>query len=42
MAILIAADVRYERWLRFVLPVLVGLFALGAAAVLLAIAVGLR
>ncbi|HEX8272318.1 MAG TPA: hypothetical protein VF615_06670 [Longimicrobiaceae bacterium] len=42
MAILIAADVRYERWLRFVLPVLAGLFALGAAAVLLAIAVGLR
>jgi uncharacterized ion transporter superfamily protein YfcC len=42
MAILIAADVRYERWLRFVLPVLAGLFALGAAAVLLAIAIGLR
>jgi uncharacterized ion transporter superfamily protein YfcC len=42
MAILIAADVRYERWLRFVLPVLAGLFALGAAAVMLAIAIGLR
>lgn len=42
MAILIAADVRYERWLRFVLPVLAGLFALGAVAVMLGIAIGLR
>lgn len=42
MAILIAADVRYERWLRFVLPLFFGLLALGAAAVMLAIAIGLR
>jgi len=42
MAILIAADVRYERWLRFVIPLYAGLLALGAAAVMLAIAVGLR
>ena len=42
MAILIAADVRYERWLRFVLPVLAGLFALGAVAVMIGIAIGLR
>jgi uncharacterized ion transporter superfamily protein YfcC len=42
MAILIAADVRYERWLRFVLPLYAGLLLLGAAAVMLGIAVGLR
>src|SRR5690606_29965656 len=41
MAILIAAGVRYDRWLRFVLPVYAALFALGAGAVLLGILVGL-
>jgi uncharacterized ion transporter superfamily protein YfcC len=42
MAILIAAGVRYDRWLRFVLPVFGMLFALGAVAVVLGIAIGLK
>lgn len=41
MAILIAAGVPYDRWLRFVLPLFATLFALGAVAVVTAIATGL-
>jgi uncharacterized ion transporter superfamily protein YfcC len=41
MAILAAAGVRYEDWLRFLVPLYVLLFALGAAAVGVGIAVGL-
>ena len=42
MAIVAAAGVSYERWLRFTLPLLGALLALGAVAILLAIAVGLH
>jgi uncharacterized ion transporter superfamily protein YfcC len=42
MAVLIAAEVRYERWLRFVLPLAALLLLLGAIAVALGIAMGLR
>ncbi len=42
MAILAAAGVRYDRWLRFALPLWGALFALGALAVVVAIAVGVR
>ncbi len=42
MAILAAAQVRYEEWLRFATPLLVGLLALGAAAVTLGVAIGLQ
>ena len=42
MAVLIAAGVRFDRWLRFALPLLGLLFALGAIAVVVAIAVGLK
>jgi uncharacterized ion transporter superfamily protein YfcC len=38
MAVLIAAGVRYERWLRFVLPLFLGLFLLGMLAVVAGIA----
>jgi uncharacterized ion transporter superfamily protein YfcC len=41
MAVLIAAGVPYERWLRFVVPVFAALFALGAVAVGVGIAVRL-
>ncbi len=41
MAILAAAQVRYEDWLRFALPVLLVLLALGAAAVGVGAAIGL-
>ena len=41
MAILAAAGVRYEDWLRFLVPLYVLLFALGAVAVGAGIAVGL-
>jgi uncharacterized ion transporter superfamily protein YfcC len=41
MAILAAAGVRYEDWLRFLAPLYVVLFALGAVAVGVGIAVGL-
>jgi uncharacterized ion transporter superfamily protein YfcC len=40
MAILIAAGVRYERWLRFVLPIFLALFLLGMIAVVVAIFTG--
>jgi uncharacterized ion transporter superfamily protein YfcC len=41
MAILAAAQVRYEDWLRFALPLLLVLLTLGAAAIGLGAAVGL-
>jgi uncharacterized ion transporter superfamily protein YfcC len=42
VAVLIAAGVRFDRWLRFAIPLLALLFALGAVAVVIAIAIGLR
>lgn len=42
MAILAAYGVRYERWLRFVLPLYAALLALAVVAVMLGIATGLR
>ena len=42
MAILAAAQVRYEDWLRFALPLLLALLALGAAAIGLGVALGLQ
>src|SRR5256886_2701975 len=42
MAILAAAQVRYEDWLRFALPLLVALLALGAAAIGLGVVLGLQ
>lgn len=42
MAILVASRVPYGKWLRFLAPIYAALFALGALAVLLAIAVGLK
>jgi uncharacterized ion transporter superfamily protein YfcC len=37
-----AAGVSYERWLRFAVPWMCALLGLGAVAILLAMAVGLR
>jgi uncharacterized ion transporter superfamily protein YfcC len=42
MAIVVAARVRYDEWLRFAAPLYCGLFVLGATAVIAAIATGLR
>jgi len=42
MAILAAAQVRYEDWLRFALPLLLTLLALGAGAIGLGVAIGLQ
>ena len=42
MAILAAAGVRYERWIRMALPLWLGLMALGFVAIAVAIAIGLR
>ena len=42
MAILAAAQVRYEEWLRFALPLLAALLVLGAAALGLGVALGLQ
>jgi uncharacterized ion transporter superfamily protein YfcC len=42
MAIIAAASVRFDKWLRFVVPLFAVLFALGAVAVVLAILMGLR
>jgi uncharacterized ion transporter superfamily protein YfcC len=42
MAILAAAGVRYERWMRMALPLWIALLALGLAAIAIAIAIGLR
>ena len=41
MAVLAAARVPYDRWLAFVVPLYLGLMALGAAAIGVAIAIGL-
>jgi uncharacterized ion transporter superfamily protein YfcC len=41
MAVLAAAGVPFERWLRFVLPIWALLVALGAAAIVGAMAIGL-
>ena len=42
MAILVAARVRYDEWLRFTIPLYLALLLLGAVAVLSAIALGLH
>jgi uncharacterized ion transporter superfamily protein YfcC len=42
VAVLVAAGVRFERWLRFALPILAWMYGLGAVAVVIAIAVGLK
>src|SRR5439155_26166086 len=42
LAILAAAQVRYEDWLRFALPLLLTLLALGAGAIGLGVAIGLQ
>ena len=42
MAILAAAGVRYEDWMKFVIPMFVGLFVLGFVAIVIGIAIGLR
>jgi uncharacterized ion transporter superfamily protein YfcC len=42
MAIVAAAGVGYEKWLRFAVPWMCALLGLGAVAILLAVAVGLR
>jgi uncharacterized ion transporter superfamily protein YfcC len=42
MAILAAAQVRYEDWLRFALPLLLILLTLGAGAIGLGVAIGLQ
>lgn len=42
MAVLIAAGVRFDRWLKFAIPLLALLFLLGAVAVVVGIAIGLR
>jgi uncharacterized ion transporter superfamily protein YfcC len=42
MAMLAASGVRYEEWLRFLLPVIGALAALAAAAIAVAVAVGLQ
>lgn len=42
MAMLAAAGVRYDKWLRFAVPLYLALFALGMGAVGLGIAIGLR
>ncbi|HET7584099.1 MAG TPA: Na+/H+ antiporter NhaC family protein [Gemmatimonadaceae bacterium] len=42
MAILAAAEVRYGRWLRFLLPAYAMLFGIGVVAMLVGIAIGLR
>ncbi len=42
IAILAAAQVRYEDWLRFALPLLVALLGLGAAAIGLGVVLGLQ
>jgi uncharacterized ion transporter superfamily protein YfcC len=41
MAILGIAGVRYEDWMRFTVPLYVGLMVLGGIAIAVAIAVGL-
>jgi uncharacterized ion transporter superfamily protein YfcC len=42
VAVLVAAGVPFDRWLRFVMPIFALLLALGALAVVVAIAIGLQ
>lgn len=42
MAVIAAAGVRFDRWLRFALPLYLLLVAIGAVAILIAIAIGLQ
>ena len=42
MAMLVAAGVRYEEWLRFMLPIWAGLLVLAAIALAVAVAVGVQ
>jgi uncharacterized ion transporter superfamily protein YfcC len=42
MAMIAASGVRYEEWLRFVLPVVGALVAVAAATIALGVATGLR
>jgi uncharacterized ion transporter superfamily protein YfcC len=42
MAILALAGVRYDAWLKFAVPLCAALFVLSAAAILVAVAIGLR
>jgi uncharacterized ion transporter superfamily protein YfcC len=42
MAILAAAGVRYEYWIRFTIPVYLGLLALALVAIFVGIGIGLR
>jgi uncharacterized ion transporter superfamily protein YfcC len=42
MAILVAARVKFDEWLRFAMPLYLALFALGAIGVISAIAIGLK
>ena len=42
MAMLAAAGVRYEEWLKFVVPLYAGLTALAVVAIAIAVAAGLR
>ncbi len=42
MAVIAAAGVRYDRWLRFAVPLFLGLIAIGITAILVAIAIGLQ
>ena len=42
MAVLAAAGVRYDQWLKFVLPMWLLLTVIGGGAILIALAIGLR
>jgi len=42
VAVVVAAGVPFERWLKFAIPLLALLFALGAVSVVMAIAIGLK
>ena len=42
MAMLAAAGVRYEEWLRFMLPIWAGLLVLAAIALTVAVAIGVQ
>ena len=42
MAIVVAARVRYDEWLRFAMPLYLGMLGIGVAAVIAGIATGLR
>ncbi len=41
MAILAAGGVRYDQWLKFALPLYLGLVVLGGVAIAVAVAIGL-